>query len=576
MSKDIYNVLDSPVIPDISCDIKMLMLPMRDGVRLHTAIYFPPNMPEKAPVVLARSPYCRRTWFELPHAESLKRGCVHIMQSVRGTAFSEGEFLPADAELQRNDTEDLLKYLETQSWYNGRCVMFGGSFPGYMQWCALQTASDAIKAVSPRVAPMYGCRSAARPGGGAALGFDASWTMTMYYRCRKGFDNMPSLDELGVWSKTPVIDYDKIVYGHEIANFRKFFESARTPGKVLKEHKAWFKEFKSPAFIVGGWFDLFKDETVESFQLMREAKTEKAREFSRLTIGPWGHGGLLSPEVFGAENNYNEIRELENDFLFGLVNEPEKDPLPEYPMVNYFMLGENRWYKADTWPPAGGVEKKFYLHSEGNANSCRGDGRLDLEIPHKDEASDSFVSDPRHPVSPIGMKHNGYRFHERKLIQEQNDVLVYSSDPLDSELTVAGNVKLSFWAAISTPDTDFFATLTDVTPDGKCFAFTFGMLRARFADDLEQEKLITPGEIRRYEIDLGDIAVKFQPGHQLRLDICGQNYPMYDRNANTGKELFTDEELLTCEVKIFHDAEHPAILTLPVNDRCIPRFEDVK
>lgn len=572
MSKDIYNLIEVPVVPDISCDIKMLMLPMRDGVRLQTAIYFPPNMPEKAPVVLARSPYCRRTWFELAHAESLKRGCVHIMQSVRGTAFSEGEFLPADAELQRNDTEDLLKYLETQNWFNGRCVMFGNSFPGYMQWCALWTAHDAIKAVAPKVAPMYGCRSAARPGGGAALSFCAHWTMTMYYRCRKGFDNVPSLDDLKVWEKTPVIDYDKIVYGHEIANFRKFFESARTPGKVLNEHKAWFKEFKAPAFICGGWFDIFKQESVESFGLMRNcAKTVKAKEFTRFTIGPWGHGGLLSPEVFGAENNYDEIRKLETDFIFGLANDPDTDPLPEYPRVNYFMLGENRWYKADTWPPAGGVEQKFYLHSQGNANSCRGDGRLDLEFPQPDEAFDCFVSDPRQPIGSNGMKNTGYRFHERKLIQERNDVLVYSSEVLTRELTIAGKVKLSFYAAISTPDTDFFATLTDVTPDGRCLAFTFDMLRARFADDFEQENLITPGEIRRYEIELGDIAVKFLPGHQLRLDICGQNYPMYDRNANTGRELFTDKELFPCEVKIFHDAEHPAELLLPVNNNCTPR-----
>ena len=571
MSKDIYNVTEVRTDPDVSCSIQMLMLPMRDGVELQTQIAFPTDMPEKAPVVLVRTPYCRRTWFELPDTKALKNGCVFIMQAVRGTAFSKGEFLPAEAEIHRNDTEDLLNYLEKQPWFNGRCVMYGGSFPGYMQWCAAWSGKDCLKAVSPKVAPMYGCRSAARPGGGAALGFDASWTMTMYYRCRKGFDNMPDLNALDVWSKFPVIDYDKIVYGHEIANFRKFFESARTPGKVLKEHEAWFKEFKTPAFITGGWFDMFKNETMESFRLMKNAKTEKARKFSRLTIGPWGHGGLLSPEVFGADNDYTELREKETEFLYGILEDPERDPLPDYPAVNYFMLGENRWYKADNWPPVGTAAQEFYLHSNGCANSCRGDGRIDRSCPVSGEMHDEYVSDPRQPVSTTGKKHNSYTFHERSLIQQRQDVLVYSSEVLKEPLTIAGGVKLGFYAEISTPDTDFFVTLSDVAPDGKAFAFTSGMLRARFADTFDAEKLITPGTVRCYEVDLGDVAVKFQSGHRLRVDVCGQNYPIFDRNANTGKELFTDTELIPCKVKFFHDAKHPAILTLPVNDRCIPR-----
>lgn len=571
MSNDIYNVTETRIDPDIECNIQMLMLPMRDGVKLQTMIAFPPDMPETAPVVLVRTPYCRRTWLELPDAVVLKHGAVFIMQAIRGTAFSKGEFLPAEAEIHRNDTEDLLDYLETQSWFNGRCVMYGGSFPGYMQWCAAWSGKDSLKAVAPRVAPMYGCRSAARPGGGSALGFCANWLMTMYYRCRKGFDNVPSLDALDVWSELPVIDYDKIVYGHEIANFRKFFESARTPGKILKEHEAWFKEFKTPAFIAGGWFDLFKNETMESFQLMKSAKTAKAREFSRLTIGPWGHGGLLSPEVFGAENNYDELRKEETDFLYGVLADPERDPLPDQPKVKYFMLGENRWYQADDWPPAGSSAQKFYLHSAGCANSCRGDGMIDRSLPVSNEMHDEYVSDPRQPVSATGKKHDSYTFHERALIQQRQDVLVYSSKVLDEALTIAGRVKLEFFAEISTADTDFFVTLSDVASDGKVFAFTSGMLRARFADTMDEENLITPGTVKRYEVDLGDVAVKFLPGHRFRVDVCGQNYPTCDRNANSGKTLFTDTELIPCKVKFFHDAEHPAVLTLPVNDRCIPR-----
>lgn len=572
MSTDIYNVTENRIDPDVECNIQMLMLPMRDGVKLLTMICFPPDMPDKAPVVLVRSPYSRRTHFELPNAEALKRGCVYILQAVRGTGFSKGEFLPEDAELHRNDTEDLFRFLEEQPWFNGSCVMYGASFPGYMQWCAAWSGKDCLKAIAPRVAPMYGCRSAARPGGTAALGFIGSWTMTMYYRCKKGYVGVPDYNELDVWSKVPAIDLDKFVFGHEVPNYRKVFASACTPGKVLKEHETWFREFKSPAFISGGWFDIFKAETFDSYRLMQQsAKTEKAREFSRLTIGPWGHGGLLSPEVFGAENNLDELGNYSTAFIYGLLASPECDPVPDYPKVNYFMLGENRWYKADNWPPEGSSAQIFYLHSKGDANSSRGNGWLDDRAPQVDEVHDEYVSDPRQPVSFSGKKNCAYAFHDRALLQQRQDVLVYSTDVLKEDLTIAGKVKLSFYAEISTPDTDFFATLSDVAPDGKVFAFTSGMIRARFADSLDEEHLVTPGTVKRYEIDLGDIAVKFLPHHRLRVDICGQNYPVFDRNGNTGKPLFTDVELQPCTVKIFHDAAHPALLLLPVNNQCTPR-----
>ena len=549
------------------------MMPMRDGVRLHTVFYFPDNMPDKAPVVLVRSPYCRRTYFELPHAEALKRKCVFIMQSVRGTAFSEGLFQPFLEDIEKNDAEDLLTYLEQQPWFNGNCVMFGGSFPGYLQWSAARSGNSCLKAIAPKVAPLYGCCTAARPGGGIALGFIGSWLLSMHYRCKWGYENLPDLNGKRLWNTLPINEYDRKIYDCTIDNFQEFLASARCPEKALTRHKAWFKNIHTPAFISGGWFDYFKQESIESFKLMKQdAATASARQITRLTMGPWGHGGLLNPELFGAENNYDTLRKRETKFLFGMIDDPETDPLPEDPVVTYFMLGENCWYGSGQWPPQGGVDTPFYLHSNGNANSCRGDGSLD-NIPPQNEVADCFVSDPRQPVTTSGSLHGSFGCSNRALVCQRQDVLVYDSAIFETDFTIAGRVKLQFFASISTVDTDFCASLSDVAPDGRCLAFTSGMLRARFAETMAEENFVSPGTVKRYEIDLGDTAIKFKAGHRMRLDICGQNFPVYDRNANSGKSGFGDTELFESRITIFHDAEHPAVLILPVNDSCVPLAE---
>ena len=150
-------------------------------------------------------------------------------------------------------------------------------------------------------------------------------------------------------------------------------------------------------------------------------------------------------------------------------------------------------------------------------------------------------------------------------MEERADMLVYTTEKCTSPLPMAGKFKLKFYASASTVDTDYFATLTLVTPEGKSLFLTQGMIRARYRNTLEKEEFLTPGEICKYEIDMGDMAVTVPEGYALRLEIHGQEFPVYDRNANSGKEPLTDTELFRSVHTLYHDKDHVAELILPVN-----------
>ncbi len=565
-SKDQFNVTEIQEADHISCSIQSLMLPCRDGVKLHTVIYFPLNLRKKAPVILRRSPYCQKTTLIPPDGWALENGVVSIMQSCRGTEWSGGVFDPAERDAEKNDVEDLFLWLRKQDWFNGRCVMAGASYPGWVQWCAARSGFPELVGTAPRVAPLYSCSGAAIPGGGAHLSFTEAWMLAMHHRSNVGWDSVPNYEGNGIYRHLPVIDADRQAGYGKLKPFRKFFEKAEHPGRYLGEIEKDFRLCKAPAYIAGGWFDPFKSETVESFLLMKKlAKTPEARNFTRLVVGPWGHGGLINPDLFGEECSYASfgLEDRTLSYLGGLLKDPGKDPAPSEPAVRYYALGENKWHSSECWPPKGVRESGWFLHSGGNANSLTGDGVLNRRKPGK-EPSDVYVSNPDDPVLCNNGKHAALGFYDRTPQQQRSDVLVYTSPVFRQPLAVAGKVRLRFTASVSTPDTDFFALLTDVLPDGRAMYLTLGMIRARFRNSLDREELLEPGKLYEFEIDLSHIAVTFPPGHAMRLEICGQCFPLFDRNANTGGRLLHEAKLEKSVHTICHDADHPAELILPV------------
>jgi hypothetical protein len=232
-------------------------------------------------------------------------------------------------------------------------------------------------------------------------------------------------------------------------------------------------------------------------------------------------------------------------------------------------MGPNQWRDEENWPPGRANPTKFFLHSQGNANSAHGNGSLSSNAPGS-EPSDKFTYDPAKPVPTVGgplccdTDHLAPGPRDQRSVEERDDVLVYSTPPLDHDLEVTGSVHFEFFASSSAVDTDFTAKLVDVFPDGTAINLTEGILRARYRDSQSTPTLLTPGRVVPLSIDLWATSNVFRAGHRLRLEVSSSNFPRFDRNLNTGELAANSAKWISATSTIFHDKAHPSALILPV------------
>ena len=242
------------------------------------------------------------------------------------------------------------------------------------------------------------------------------------------------------------------------------------------------------------------------------------------------------------------------------------------PRAYYFTMGDNQWQEAEAWPPDC-RETALFLRSGGRANGRNGDGRLSLESPKEQEASDSYLHNPLNPVPTVGGPYvRGIPgFVEAGAIEQtaaetREDVLVYTSAPVASRLEVTGQVKLVIWAASTAPNTDWAATMSVVEPGEASYNVCEGILRASFRESLEAPSNIEPDRAYEYTMDLGPTSIAFQPGQSIRLRIASSNFPAFSRNLGTGGVVSRESagDAITAVQTVLHDASHPSRLVLPV------------
>jgi putative CocE/NonD family hydrolase len=326
-----------------------------------------------------------------------------------------------------------------------------------------------------------------------------------------------------------------------------------------------------PMLHVGSWFDPFLVDTTEMFKRIRAEAPDDVARNQRMLIGPWTHifGSRIAGQVdFGPEAAL-DIDELELRWYDHWMKDKDTGLLEEAP-VKLFVMGANRWRHEHEWPITRTRYMPMYLGSDGRANSRNGDGRLSFDKPGA-QAPDNYVYDPADPVPTCGgttlLAHGGDAGScDQGIVEERQDVLVYTSDILTQPIEVTGPVSLRLFAATSAPDTDFMAKLVDVRPDGSAFNVADGVIRARFRQSLDQPSLVQPGAIIEYEIDMWSTAHLFQTGHRIRLTITSSDFPRYDRNPNTGHDFGVDaaEDMVNARQTIYHDAQHASHLLLPV------------
>jgi len=347
--------------------------------------------------------------------------------------------------------------------------------------------------------------------------------------------------------------------------------------QALSPRESW-DAIEVPSFNVAGWFDCFIGGSLANFAGMRTmGATPAARDGQRLVVGPWRHAFPLLADpagdaVFGVGSGGLGVDmpglhlRFFDRWLKGVVSAVEEAP------VKLFVMGANVWRDEPAWPLARAVMTDHFLRSGGRANTDWGDGFLSTIAPTADELPDTFVSDPSDPVPTVGgnlccwqaVQEPG-AFDQRD-VEARDDVLVYTTPPLEADVEVTGPVSLSVFVSSTAPDFDVTAKLVDVFPDGLARNVCEGIRRARYRNGTApgQAALLPPGEVAEIEVDLIATSNVFRAGHRIRLEVAASNWPRFDRNPQTGGQIAGEAELRPARQTVFHDAARPSRLRLPI------------
>jgi predicted acyl esterase len=577
-----------------------VMVAMRDGLRLATDVYMP--LPEgKYPAVTCRLPYEKKKWSAIGYVIA-SNGYVFVIQDTRSSGESEGtNFLPVISDY--SDGHDLIAWIKDQDWYNGKIGAWGASFLGRTQWMVSDSPDMTC------LYPQYTSTDFAAAHRGGAMMHEAvvTWVSRTGHHAgrmegvdRKEVERLVREEIMAGGYYNDPIDKSALVRPGDLAGkdldgilevlSEKFGEELSWTGPSYSEGMLTrlrdmlvtpgipeatmgfadpldrYRNMKSPALLISGWYDVHNAATMRDYENIVKYAPAAVAENSRVIVGPWAHvmpGRHDAPK--GGGNGGRSFSAYRSLFIFEWWDYWLKDidsGFMKKPRIKIYVMGINEWRYENEWPLARTKWTEYYLRSGGKANSIHGDGTVSTEPPG-DEPPDRFDFDPRDPAPTRGgcklLSPSGSL--PQNDVEERMDVLVYDSEVLKNDLEITGPLKAVIFAASSAKDTDFTAKLVDVYPDGTATLINNGIIRARFRDGRSHPSLIEPGKIHRYEIDLWCTSNVFKKGHRIRVEVSSSDFPRYDRNANRGGE---PGDPVVAHQTIYHDAEHPSHLVLPV------------
>ena len=329
-----------------------------------------------------------------------------------------------------------------------------------------------------------------------------------------------------------------------------------------------------PALHMSSWYDPSVDETIFEFNYFREnAVSETAANNQFLIVPPTTHCSYeraTEHTKVGDRDVGDARRDYYSIYLdwFDYWLKGEDNGITDMPKVQYYTMGSNRWQSADSWPLPETGYTKYYLHSGGDANSRYGDGVLSTETPGE-EPPDAFIYDPRHPAPTVGgPRGTSYGTPagaiDQGRVDVRNDVLVYTTPALEEGVELTGPITAVFYVSSSAKDTDFTGKLVDVYPDGTAYNLQVGILRARYREGFTKKVWMEKDGVYRIQIDMDSTSNYFAPGHKIRLQVSSSDFPLFERNLNTGGKNFDETEWVIAENTVHHSAEYPSHLVLPV------------
>jgi predicted acyl esterase len=546
---------------------------MSDGILLYTRVYLPdPDIwgPGPYPVILSRTPYGIGTPGSAPTTWPIdvQLGYARVDQDTRGRYFSQGlDRLFYD---DISDGYDVLDWIAAQEWCDGNIGAYGYSAPGITAFLAAGEPHPNLKAIAPLSASgnlmsdltfeggafrgdslLWGIGQTVQglsmiPGGHRdLLGIDpATWAyhtgqvygLLLNLMGYAGYPTAPA----SYWMHLPWYNFSASYaamqpYANEILNHADL--------DAWRDHYRVYDTVEVPTLLATGWYDFFQTCQINDFVALQERGVPV-----KLIVGPGIHG--TPPPI--------PVYEWFDYWLKGVDN-----GIMDEPSIHYYCMEADEWRWATEWPPQEVEYVDYYLH-EG--------GLLSTDAPTGWEEPASYTYDPTNPVVTRGganlMLSSGY-LDQTPVVLGRDDILTYAGSPLAQDVEAAGPLTVVLSVSSNCTDTDFTAKVIDVYPSGELMLVADGIIRARYRDSMATPELMEPGEVYTITFDIGNIGHLFEAGHSIRVDISSSNFPKYDRNLNTGGVLYKESTWVVAENTIYHDADNPSYLMLPV----VPTWE---
>ncbi|HEY3742623.1 MAG TPA: CocE/NonD family hydrolase [Bryobacteraceae bacterium] len=575
------------------------MIPMRDGIKLHTEVWRPSNeiRGEKLPFLLQRSPYGwgqAKARLETSLEDLTKERYLFVFQDIRGRYQSEGEFVmlrPLRDKSKPNSIDEGTDTYDTIDWLlknvpgnNGRAGIFGVSYGGWLTAMALLEPHPALKAASEQASPsdMY-------------LGDDFHHNGA--FRLSYGFEYASMMETGKENAPFNFHEYDTYDWYLRLGPLReanrRYLDGARPTWNNFVTHpdydsfwkqqevSHYMKNITVPNLNVSGWFD--QEDFYGPWKIYREAeKTD--RGLNSIVVGPWNHGGwtrgpgrMLAKMDFGSDTAHYFREQVQAPWFAYWLKDKGKLDEPE---VLSFETGSNEWRRYDSWPPKNVQPKNLYF---------RGGGKLSFDAPDGEDAFDEFVSDPARPVPyrnrPIPPTFtvagwSTWLLDDQRFADSRPDVLVWQTEPLTDDVTITGDVAASFFASTSQSDADWIVKVIDVLPEtsdatapelsGYELMIAADVLRGRFRDGFDHPKPMTPGKPEAFLLPLLAHDHCFKKGHRIMVQLQSTWFPLIDRNPQKFvPNIFaaSPEDFKRAEHRIYRSHAMPSHLVLPVASR---------
>lgn len=589
------------------------LIPMRDGKRLFTAVYAPKDRSKAHPIMLMRTPYSVAPYGVDQYRSSLgpselfaKDGFIFAYQDVRGRYMSEGnwaEVRPHKPVKQgSNDIDESTDTYDTIEWLvknvsnnNGRVGLWGISYPGFYAAAGIIDAHPALKAASPQ-APIGDYYMGDDSYHNGAFFLAANFSFYTDFPPRRGDPAAPER-RVPFNYKTPD-GYDFYLRLGSLSNANTLYFKGENPyWDVNLAHTAYddywkarsivrhLKGIKPAIMTVGGWFDA--EDLAGPLNVYGAIEKNSPGIFNMLVMGPWAHGGWARDDGdklgnlgFATKTSLFYREQIEFPFFAFYLKDARDPKLPE---AYVFGTGTNQWHTYSVWPPSNAATRTLYLAANGT---------LSTDLPPQSGAFDEYISDPDKPVpylgyTAIGMRRD-YMTEDQRFAATRPDVLVYETEPLESDMTIAGPIKVALHVSTSGTDSDFVVKVIDVypgdypdapaaqgAPPPPANAVKMGgyqqlvrgePFRGKFRNSFEKPEPFEPGKAAKIEFSMPDVHHTFRRGHRIMVQVQSSWFPLVDRNPQKFVEIpkARREDFQKATQRVYRSRESASSITMLV------------